>query len=640
MSEFKKVNKLDKVEQKLYSPGANLDGKPRSHFDQKVYNVNQNWEEEKEESSEEENPLKQENQKGMSIFSKILIVAFLFFAGAMAYAFYAFNFFGEQGASNVDISINSAISVAAGEVFSFDVLIENNNTVDIETIDLLMSYPDGTRDGKDITTDLTRTRDDVGGVSAGSFLKVNREVYLFGEEGDKKEIEAEIVYRIADSNAVFKKKKVFEVVLKSTPVRVNVLSVKEVTSAQGVEFDVEVISNANEPLNNVLVKAEYPFGFSFDSSTLDNQLDNNTWKIDELKPKETVKFKIKGNLQGQNNDQKFFRFNVGLQDSEKAEEIRVLFTSIGKTVVVTRPFLEIDVAVNNKNSSVINLNSGSSYEMKINYKNNTQFPIKDAEIEIKIDGEVLDEETVSVGRGFYRSLDNTIIFDKTTNPFFEELQVGESGGLSITFRSKSLIGEERFENPELSLSAVVKGSRYLDVDVPEEIQNEIFKKIRFNTVALIDTKSLYYDGPFENTGSIPPKVDNKTTYTISLALSNSSNRISNGSVEFKLPNYVKYEDVTWPAGQTVTYDPVKRTVTWQVGELAERTGFGIPKREMAFQVSIIPSISQRGSNPALVSDIVFTGNDLFTGEQIRVQANDLTTAIADSQNFFDGQVSQ
>jgi phosphoribosylformylglycinamidine cyclo-ligase len=66
-------------------------------------------------------------------------------------------------------------------------------------------------------------------------------------------------------------------------------------------------------------------------------------------------------------------------------------------------------------------------------------------------------------------------------------------------------GIERFLSPEISLSGRVVGTRAQDDDVPEEIVNEVVKKIRFNTVVLFDQNSLYYDGPFENTGSIPPK---------------------------------------------------------------------------------------------------------------------------------------
>lgn len=639
MDPNQRPDKLDKVEQQLYSPKNQIDRKPRKKFGQKQYEVDRDWPQERS-SIPEENPFKVQNQKGLSIFTKILIVAFTFFFAAAGYALYVFNFSGGPEARNVDISINAPISVAAGEQFSFDVVVENNNLIDMQTVDLVITYPEGTRDGDDITVDLPRSREDLGGIETGTVLRSPQIVYLFGEEGDKKEIEVKIVYRVANSNAVFEKRKVFDVILKSTPVRANISSIKEVTVGQDLEFDIEIISNSNETLDNVLVKAEYPFGFIFDSSNSDSQISNDTWLFNKLDPKETIKFKVKGGLQGQNNDDKFFRFNIGLRDLQTEDEIGVLFTTVGKTVIVQRPFLEIDLSVNGQSSNIINLDSSTTYDMKVNYKNNTSLPIRDAVITLTFDGDVLDESSIQVTNGHYQSNNNTIIWDKSTISEFAQLEVGESGVLSFIFKSRSLVSGEIFKNPEIAIRAVVKGERFLEDDVPEEIENEVLKKLRFNSVILVDGNSLYYDGPFSNSGSIPPKVDQETTYTISFALQNSSNRISNSVLEMTLPVYVSWEGQTWPSDENIKYDSSNKKVVWEIGDIKESSGLEGTRREIAFQVSIAPSITQRGQTPVLVDNVNFFGEDLFTGEQIRNTLSRITTDIADQRNYFDGQVSQ
>jgi hypothetical protein len=639
MNEFNKSDKLSSVERDLYSKNSNIERKPRKELTERQYDLNQTWKSD-EKQIPENNPLKEENNKGISAFTKILIVAFIFFVGALVYALYVFQFSGGPEVKNVNISINAPVSVAAGEQFVFDVIVENNNVVDMKTIDLVLEYPDGTRDGDDITVDLSRDRKDLGDLDSGSIIRNTETIHLFGEEGDKKEIEVKIVYRVADSNAVFEKRKVFEVVLKSTPVRANVASVKSITAGQGLEFDVEIISNSNETLDNLIIKAEYPFGFLFSSSTYGGQITDNVWIIDKLEPKETLKFKVKGELQGQNSDDKFFRFNVGLRDTEDRDEIGVLFTTVGKTITVERPFLEIDVAVDGKSSDVINLESNKTYQMKISYKNNTGLLVKDAEVELIFNGDVLDEESVRVSNGFYQSSDNTARFDKTTFSEFSELDIGESDTLDFIFKTKPLNGLEVFKNPEISIRAIVKGKRVLEDDVPQEIQNEILKKLRFNTVVSLDSNSLYYDGPFTNQGPIPPKVDQRTTYTISFAVSNSSNRISNGAMEMSLPNYVNWEGATWPSGEEVGFDSNNRKVVWKIGEIKESSGLEGRDTQIAFQISIVPSITQSGSAPILVDDIIFIGNDLFTGEQIRREVERITILTADQRNSFDGRVSQ
>jgi len=638
MDEFKKPNKLDSLERSLYSPNSNFKNKSRNKLIKEDSDLPNDWVTEV--NNKEDNPLKKEKKKGMSFFSKVLIGASLFFIIALSYALFVFNFKPNNEGKNVDITVNSPIAVSAGEEFTFDVIIENNNNLSMESIDLAIEYPQGTRDGRDISTDLPRERSDIGNVAPGEFLRETRTVFLFGEEGETKQIEVKIVYRVPNSNAVFEKRKVFDVVLKSTPIRMNISSVKEVTSGQELKFDIEIISNSNETLSNVLVKADYPFGFIFNDSSIDTFESNNTWLIDSIEPKEKINFTISGEMQGQNNEVRYFKFNSGLRDLKNESDIGVLFTSVGKTVAIERPFLEIDIAVNNDNSSVINLDSETTTKMSINYKNNTGQKIKDVEVVLQIDGDVLNEGSVQASRGFYDSSQNTVTWDKSTYEKFADVGVGESGSLDVTFRSKSLVGIERFKNPEMSLSARVVGTRVQDEDVPEEIVNEIFKKLRVNTVVMFDHNSFYYDGPFTNSGPIPPKVESETKYTIKFAVSNSSNRVSNGTIEMSLPRYVKYEEVVWPSGVDIRYDSRERKVIWNIGELKENIGFNADKVEAAFQVSIVPSISQNNTSPVLVDDIKFTGTDLFTGEQITEIGRTITTSIVDQRNYQDGSVTQ
>lgn len=639
MDQFRKPNKLDKVEEKLYSPNSDIKIKPRKKMYQEESDLPSDWTDEVNEKVGIET-LKKENKKGLTAFTKIFIGAFVFFLLALGYAFFIFNFKSDPNGQNVDITINSPISVAAGEEFSFDVIIENKNIVDMDQIDLAIEYPEGTRSGGDISSELPRERNDIGSISSGSFLRETRNVYLFGEEGETKQIEAKIIYRVADSNAVFEKRKVFDVVLKSTPVRMNVSSVKEITAGQDLKFEIELVSNSNEPIDELLVVAEYPFGFIFKDSTLEPYGSNFVWKIERLEPKEKVQFTVSGEMQGQNNELKYFKFNSGIESTKKEEEIGVLFTTVGAPIEIQRPFLEIDLAVDGKNSSVINLDPDQNYNISINYKNNTNDVVRNVEVVMKLNGDVLDQSSVKTTNGFYNSNDNTITWDRSTFDDFGSLSVGQSGNLDVSFKSKSLTSGETFRSPEISVSLKLQGERVNDNDVPEEIINEIVKTLKFNSTVLFDSNSLYYDGPFENSGSIPPKVSEKTFYTVYLSLSNSSNRISNGVVSMRLPNYVKFENQIWPSGSDVKFNSTDKKIVWDIGEIKEGRGYNGDPVETAFQVSITPSLSQKGYAPVLVDDIEFVGTDLFTGEKITILKNSISTDTADKRNYFDSNVSQ
>lgn len=639
MDDYQKPDKLENLEKRLYSTRSEIKPKERHQMEEKNYNVSTEWNKQVSKDFDEDiKPLTK--KRGLSIFTKIFLVSLLFFLGASAYAYYIFVYNSGPDAENVDISINSSVSVGAAQEFTFDIIVQNNNEVEMQTVDLAIEYPEGTRDGKDVSISLPRERYSIGEITPGSYLRETKTVFLFGEEGEKKEIEVKVVYRIADSNDVFEKKKIFDVVLTSTPIKMNVSSVREITAGQELTFEVEVASNANEKFGNVLVSVDYPFGFVFESSSLTPQEGNKSWFIGELEPRETIKFNIKGELQGQNNDDKLFKFNIGIKDIEKIDEIGVLFSSIARTVVIQRPFLEIDLSIDNNNSSVINLDPNKNYQMKINYRNNTNAVIKDAQIVLKLEGDVLARESIQVSSGFYKSIDNSIIWDKTTYSDFENIGIGKSGSLSLNFRTKDLTKEERFINPEIALSAKVEGLRYEDPEVPEKIVNEVFKKLRFNSTISFMGKSLGHTGPFSNSGPIPPKVENTTTYTIFFDILNSSNRLANATVEMSLPNYITYLSKIWPDNSDINYDSRSRKLIWKIGEIKEETGYkGLPIQG-AFQISITPSLSQRGDSPVLVDNIKFSANDLFTGKEIIIDGGQISTDISDSSNYFEGNVSQ
>ena len=143
----------------------------------------------------------------------------------------------------------------------------------------------------------------------------------------------------------------------------------------------------------------------------------------------------------------------------------------------------------------------------------------------------------------------------------------------------------------------------------------------------LSAKTLYNDGPFSNTGPIPPKVDKPTTYTISWAVSNSSNDLRNASVSGTLPLGVSWVGLTSPAKETVLYDDATRKVTWNLGDVKAGVGIDTPARTAYFQISLTPSLPDVESLVTLVRGNAFQGVDTWSGSTLSPSPSDLTTSI-------------
>lgn len=637
MDKFEKPNSIDELEKKLYSPNQSLIQKERKPLRPKEYDVAQDW---PTEHLDTKDISLGDNEKKPNWFFRLFIITLLFFLGALAYVGVKMYLNSGINASNVDILVNAPLTVGAGEAFDFEISIQNKNQLGMRYIDAEVQFPDGTRSVNDIATDYKNTKENIESIGVGEIIKRNYSALLFGEEGEKKEVTVFLTYQVDGSTVIFKKEKRFDVVLKSTPVRLTVTNVKEITSGQELAFTIELVSNSTQTLKNVMVQAVYPFGFSYTSSSLAPKEDKKTWVIPSLAPKETVTFTVKGKIEGQNKDDKFFNFSVGLEDKDK-KDLQVVFSKKDTTVAIARPFLELNFAIDNNSADIISVDPGRGQTAVISFKNNTDSPIRNATISLKIDGDSIPEESVYVSDGFYQSLSDTVTWDYTTTNKLALIPIGSSGSVSFTFEGFNVSSGKMSLNPESTFSIQVKGNRNPENKVSELINNSIIKKIRFNTETEITSRSEYFTNVFDNTGPIPPKIEQKTTYTGIVSLKNTTNTISDGVVLMTIPSYVQYEGVYSPSSEKVSYDSVNRVVRWDVGLLNAKTGYqGIPMRTLALQVSIIPSISQVGSTPNLIDSIKFNGIDSYTKKEIEETTEGISTAIIDAKEYYNSQVSK
>jgi hypothetical protein len=129
-------------------------------------------------------------------------------------------------------------------------------------------------------------------------------------------------------------------------------------------------------------------------------------------------------------------------------------------------------------------------------------------------------------------------------------------------------------------------------------------------------------------------VERNTTYTIVWSLTNTLNSASSVKVEGVLPGYVSWTGNT-TEGESIKFDPTTRRVVWDVGDVTAATGFSSSPREAAFQISLVPSLSQREDSPVLLGGSVVTGVDRFNSASLRASAPVVTTKISDGNQGVD-----
>ncbi|MEN9614087.1 MAG: hypothetical protein RLZZ347_394 [Candidatus Parcubacteria bacterium] len=573
-------------------------------------------------------------------FTKKLFVSSLgFFGVALLVALYVVLGGGNVvSTDNVDIKISGPVSINGGEELVLDVSVVNNNNTALELTDLVVTYPEGTRSSTDLDTNFTKYRESLGDIPAQSVSKKTIKAILFGEQNSKKQIKIGVEYRVAGSNAIFYKEKEYEIVISSSPLSLAVNSVTEANAGQTVDFTIDVTSNSTHTLNNVVLSAEYPFGFGFKSASPDSSYGTTLWRLGDIAPNSKRTIVVHGIVSGQDGEERVFHFNAGIGNTTDEKSLGAVFLSSIHSITIRKPLFAVDMAVDGNQSAEYVTRGGRNTRVDVLWSNNTSDRISNATIEVSLKGDPLDKGSISVDRGFYRSIDNTIVWDASTVSDFASIEPGATGRLSFNFSSRPSLTSSgpSFTNPDITLTTLASGQRVGIGSASEPVTSTLSRRIKISSDLILSAAALYSTGPFKNTGAIPPKVDTETTYTILWTLSNSSNAVTDAKVSSVLPSYVKWLGVVSPSSESVTYNPVGGEVVWDAGDVPAGTGFSKNKHQVAFQVSFTPSLSQLGSVPKLTNEVVVSGTDSFTNSELKDIKNGLTTRLSTDPSFVAG----
>ena len=584
-------------------------------------------------SSIPQQPMPSRASKRKQYRTRLFTAGLVFFVAALVLSS-IFLIFGENtiSGSNISIDVDGPFVVGGGEEMTLQIAIANQNAVPVESATLIIEYPDGTQSAQEPGKELFRDRKALNVIESGEILSVPASAFVFGEENEEKEVKVSVEYRVAGSNATFfKEAEPLRFKISSSPVVVSVDAVKEITSGQEAEIDIIVTSNSPTTLSDILVEAEYPFGFDYSTATPEPIGGQNVWNIDILEPGEERVITIRGVVIGKQDEDRFFTFTVGVANERDAFSLSSIFSAATLEVLITEAFIALDVSINNSSESVVSASRDESVRTDITFQNTLPNTIYDVEIQTKLDGNALDEDAVDVSRGgFYDSIENTISWNWNDLSNLEEMAPGEVR--SVSFTVEALSGESR--TPQLSFTTSVSGKRVSEDRVPESLTNSVERIVRFESVTNLSTYGVYSVGPFVNTGPIQPVAEELSQYTVIMTAQNGSNDVTDVSVTAELPAYVTWLDLV-TGGDTVVYDVTDREITWEIGDLEAKEA-----DQVAFQISVVPSISQVGSLPTILGEQRLKATDRFTGTVLRDTSSALTTRLFQDPNeaAHDGEV--
>lgn len=550
----------------------------------------------------------------------------------IAIVFGAVSYFRGTGISskNVSITIEGPGTASGGEELPFEVVVRNKNNVTVEEGTLVLHLPQGMLLVTDKGTETGTVRIPAESIVSQGTFRTPLRVIPYGAEKEEQKIMVAFEFRFAGQSAQWDSENEYAFTITSSPVNLGVNAVEEISAGQVFTLALKIESNTEKALPNALLKIDYPQGFRRTGATPTPTFGENLWRIGDVAAGVPIEVRLTGVMEGDAGQDQVFKITLGEQSDRDERAIGTIYNAVTHTVRVNDPFIAVNMSVNGDARNGISVSAGVPVRVDLDWQNTTESQIVDAEIAVKLTGSALDRYSVAPNAGgFYNSKNDTIIWTKQGIPELGVVGQGDRGTVSFGFKTFGYDTDQgkRLRNPTFTLEVSVRGRRISNANVSEQIDTFLTRTVKVDTQATLAAKALYYGSkPFTNTGPMPPRAEQETTYTIVLAVSNVSNDAQDVTVRTSLPIYMRFVGTVSPSSEKLT-NPTGNEIVWDAGVVKAGVGVVAPPREVAFQVAITPSISQINTSPNLTDRISLSAKDTFTGAALSDIKPALTTHL-------------
>lgn len=612
---------IEELKKRLYKPGATFEERPetpevfRPGRKEKQPEAEMEWE-------KLSKPKKWQltGQQKRSLGRALILAGILVIISAVFIIWRGFVSFDKN---RVVLKIYGPERIISGEEIAYIVQYKNNAKVVLEDAKLSLEFPEGTL-FQDQSADFVKT------VLLGKILPQAEDqkefkVQIMGLKDSQKKIIVRLNYQPANIKSSFENKVEFNSAIISVPLVLDFDLPEKIVNGQIVNLTLRYLNISEAIFSDLKLKLEYPIGFNFISSHPQPSEEKDTWFFSQIGAKEEGKIIISGSLTGQNDEIKSFNAQLGIA---RNETFVPLVESLNSSQISLSP-LNVSQSINNSENYIAN--PGDTLRYKIKYGNTTDAKIDNVVIISKLEGSILDFAGLQVEKGSFNSLTNTITWNAASLPQLEHLAPHSGGEVEFSIKIKDKLPINNFNDKNFTVINTIKID---SLDIPlslmgTQISGEGKLITKLNSRLILNTRGYFKDDLIVNSGPIPPKVGQMTTYTLYWQIINTSNDLDNVRVEAYIPSYVHWINKFEPDNTEIKYEPSTGKIIWNIGRLPAATGMLLPVKYVAFQIGLVPSVIQVGNLVDLIGDSAVKGKDTFTNVDLIASAKPLKSDLPD-----------
>lgn len=507
-----------------------------------------------------------------------------------------------------------------GEEMVYTVKYKNNGNIRLEEPRLVFEFPEHSFIEQNNGKRKEMGPGELGDIYPGEEKTIEFKARLFGKEGELKTAKAWLSYRPKNLNARYESGTTFTTAIESFPLTFDFDLPSKAESGREFDFSLNYFSSLDYPLYGLGVRIEYPSGFEFIKSS-PGSLGVTDWEIPLLNKAEGGRIQVSGRLLGQEKERKIFKSSLGIW----LEDEFIPLKEAARGVEIVKPNIFITQQING--SRGYTANPGDELHYEIFFKNISEEPFQELFLAVTLEGRAFDLDTMTAQSGQVRHQEGAgqAVWEWRDVPRLKFLDKGEEGKVDLFVRIRDNWEVKSIDEKNFSLK-----SKVLISQAQEEFETKINSKLE------VEQKGYFGSGPFENSGPLPPKSGEKTTYTIMWQVKNYYNDVKNAKVKARLPGNVRLTGKISPSEESpnFTFDNMSREIVWSVQDdqlLKAGTGIFTAPPAIAFQVELSPGSGDSGRAMALISEARIQGEDQWTDTIIAGTSSGIDTNLPDDQ---------
>ncbi len=530
-----------------------------------------------------------------------------------------------QTTRGLDLSLDLPEEVLSGVPFDIRVNFSNNSGAVLNDARFAISLPPGAAFFGSPVTKTVENRP-LGNIGNGSLVQESFRIVVIAPEQVSRSFKVTINYAPAKLGARFEKSVSGEVLVKSSGIAIEMSAPEQVTSGEEFELAVSYRNISELDFSDLELKVEYPATFTYVSSSLKPDMENNIWKLGDLRKNSEGKITVRGNLTGGENDNYEFRSQISQRAAGENYPV-----SVGsfKASIAASP---LSLSLNLNGSTDYTAKAGDVLTYTLSYVNGTDIQLRDALITAKLVGEMYDLKTLD-SPGAFRQGENTLIWNQDNSPSLATLPPGSAGLVTFTVKLKDSFPIRRFSDKNYS---VILNAQINSSTISPVTGSEFLSKARLETKVAgkveVDAKAFFRDADsgFLNSGVFPPKTGQPTQFTIHWLLKSFAADVSNIEVRGILGNNVRMVgEARSNSGSLPKYNPETNEVFWQVDKLQANQGVVGSPIEGVFQVEAVPQAAQIGMFMPIINATTIRATDNSTGQELTNSDVGISTALQD-----------